>query len=316
MRQLAWSAALVLLVHACGGASGPSAPVAAAPDVAAPPPWTDLALPDLVPDVAPVPESGGGWVDVDGRFRCVQVYAVEPEEDGPGCVADGYSVTTAVAFTFEPQATAATMSLVEPLALGEVRDCGERRRPVARPRARTLRAVAPDLAETPAAAPEASAPGLPACADDRLVFRVASNVRHELQGTIHHFEAEGGTGTVALRLEDADLAQWTIGPGEIPDVCGAGATVETEWLLDVELVCEADTAVVTADTWRRYENPPCYERGVFPPLDAPEVPCDPAILPPEGFVRGEFLRLRVNLADGSTTPLVVATPRFDPTPGD
>jgi hypothetical protein len=310
--------ALALSWTACGGSSsGPSVPRTSDLDAAeAPPPWSDLALPDLVPETAPAPASGGGWLDVDGRFRCVQVYTVEPEEDEPGCLADGFSVATTVAFTFEPQAMVATMALVEPLRIAEVRHCGERTRPVARPRARTLHSVAPDLAEAPAAAEDASAPGLPPCADDRLVFHFAPNVRHELQGTIHGFAADGGIGAVVLRRGDTDLAQWTVGPGEIPDACNAGATVETEWFLDVEIVCEGDTAVVTADTWRRYENPPCYERGVFPAVDAPDVPCDPAILPPEGFVRGEFLRLRVDLADGSATPLTVATPRFDPTPED
>lgn len=312
-------AGFVLALAACGGgSSGPRPPL---PPMEPPPGVVPAApaaeattLAELVPEGAAAPAGVTSGVDGEGRFRCVQAYAVRPEADAAGCTADGYEVRARVAFTFEPGAAEATAAPAEAIGLSEIRRCGRTNRPVARPRARTLRQVAPGLADAErAAAVEGLATG--PCRDERLAFAVEPGVEHELDGTVHRFRAAGGSGTVRLTLGETVVGEWTVGASAITDKCDPYSEVEVEWQAAVEVLCAGDVAVVGGGLWRTHENPPCVEGSVTPGEARPGVPCDPAHASDPGYILESYVRQRVHLTEGSAEPLAVTPPELHPTAG-
>jgi hypothetical protein len=106
------------------------------------------------------------------------------------------------------------------------------------------------------------------------------------------------------------LREWTLRPEPASGRCPADPPRQVPWSLDLEVICQGDYAVVTAQVWRHNPASVCvaYQGMSSPPPEGLE--CAPGAPRPTGWQTSGWERVRVQLQNGSMEPIVLPAPRL------
>lgn len=282
----------VILVSACGSAtpmpSEPaSAPASTAPAEPPPPVMHTVSIAAAFPEATRTASGLGP----DGSVYCRQTYFAAPPEDERHCIADGHGITARVLHGIDANAEPHVW-LEAPLEIRRIRDCGNDETRIRRPRASLLSQLAPELASArPEVEVDLRSVQFASCPDASLKLRFEDSVELQARGSILRLVPSEGSSTVAL-LRDRDTIKEWVFPH---DAAGLG--------LELEVLCNETFVIVAGGlATRALGTATTYETTLA---------CVPSATGRASEWQS-FERVRIDVRDGSVTPIVIDAPRYSP----
>lgn len=280
----------LILMAACGSATPmPSepAPVSTTPAEPPPPVMHTVSIAAAFPEATRTASGLGP----DGSVYCRQTYFAAPPEDERHCIADGHGITARVLHGIDANAEPHVW-LEAPLEIRRIRDCGNDETRVRRPRARLLSQLAPELASArPEVEVDLRSVQFASCPDASVKLRFAESVELQARGSVLRLVPSRDSSTVAL-LRGADIIKEWHFPD---DTTGLG--------LELEVLCNETFVIIAGGLATRAPGTATtYETSLA---------CVPSATAraPEWQ---SFERVRIDVRDGSVTPIVIEAPRFAP----
>jgi hypothetical protein len=230
----------------------------------------------------------------DGSVFCRQTYFASPPEDERHCIANGHGITARVLHGIDASGQPRVW-LEAPLEIRRIRDCGNDEQLVRRPRSSQLAQLAPELASArPEVEVDLRSVQFASCPDASLKLRFADDVELQVRGSVLRLVSPNGSTTVALVRGQDSIKEWVI-----PE----SAAGESNLGLELEVLCN-ETFVVAAGglATRAPGTATTYETTLA---------CVPASTGRASEWQS-FERVRIDVRDGSVTPLVIEAPLFSP----
>lgn len=283
---------LATFASACGSATPvPSEPepdvVSTTPTAPPPPVMHTVSLAAAFPEAT---RTASGLAP-DGSIFCRQTYFASPPEDERHCIADGHGITARVLHGIDTNGQSRVW-LEAPLEIRRIRDCGNDERVVRRPRSSQLAQLAPDLASArPEVEVDLRSVQFASCPDAGLKLRFAEDVELQVRGSVLRLVPSEGVATIALVRGQDSIKEWVFPE----DTAGLG--------LELEVLCNETFVVVAGGlATRAIGTATTYETTLA---------CVPASTGRASEWQS-FERVRIDVRDGSVTPIVIEAPHFSP----
>lgn len=127
---------------------------------------------------------------------------------------------------------------------------------------RALKRYAPDLLRIPEKTPAPAHSVIRgACSDPRFSIQAPGSVAVDCWSGSRCRNSAKTSQSIRLTVSEKLIGQWGIGMCEVPNRCDNGKpTVFEGWVLDLDAVCYATHAIVSAAVWRPQSCWPCHQR--------------------------------------------------------